>query len=73
MGIFNECQISLELGPAISFKAKKILRNQITENGGTISYIITKKVIVEAMLMGTKTFAYKKYGQCTIYNYSYIH
>jgi hypothetical protein len=44
MGIFSNCQIVLEFGTSIRFKEKKALRTDVTDNGGVISYIITKKV-----------------------------
>ena len=49
MGLFEENPLFinklfvLDLGSA-SHKTKKKVREKITENGGTISYILTKKV-----------------------------
>ena len=45
-GIFHGCQIVLDLDAVqVRFKQKQELRKKITDNGGVISYIITKKVI----------------------------
>ena len=44
MELFSNCQFGIEFGTRISFKDKQKLRSSITENGGTISYIINKKV-----------------------------
>ena len=46
MTVFNGCQIALELGIKIPFKRKQEVRKAITENGGVVSFIITKKVRV---------------------------
>ena len=43
-GIFAKCVFALELSSQLSFKAKKQLKDNITKNGGVISYIINKKV-----------------------------
>ncbi|XP_064627264.1 protein mono-ADP-ribosyltransferase PARP4-like isoform X2 [Lineus longissimus] len=43
MGIFSNCQAVLEFGTSIRFKEKKALQTDVTDNGGVISYIITKK------------------------------
>jgi len=46
-GIFHRCQIVLDLDAAqVRFKQKQELRKKITDNGGIVSYIITKKVHV---------------------------
>ncbi|XP_072018403.1 protein mono-ADP-ribosyltransferase PARP4-like [Amphiura filiformis] len=43
-GIFHGCQIVLDLDAAqVRFKQKQELRKKITDNGGIVSYIITKK------------------------------
>ena len=42
--IFEGCQIVLEMGSRLSFKEKKALKAMVTQNGGILSYIITKKV-----------------------------
>ena len=44
MGVFEECQLTLELDSSMSFKKKIALKRSITENGGIISFIVTKKV-----------------------------
>ena len=46
MTVFSGCQIALELGIKIPFKRKQQVRKAITENGGVVSFIITKKVRV---------------------------
>ena len=45
MFCFKDCQIVLDLTTSINFKKKTEIRKKITENGGVISYIVTKKVI----------------------------
>ena len=44
MSVFEGCQITLELDSSLSFKKKTELKNKIIENGGIISFIVTKKV-----------------------------
>jgi butyrate kinase len=44
MEIFHDCQIVLDLSTNVNFKKKQEIRKKITENGGIISYIVTKKV-----------------------------
>ena len=46
MTVFSGCQIALELGVKIPFKRKQQVRKAITEHGGVVSFIITKKVRV---------------------------
>ncbi|CAL1538041.1 unnamed protein product [Lymnaea stagnalis] len=43
MALFNGLQIALDLSYSLNFKKKSELRKQIVENGGTISYIVTRK------------------------------
>ena len=43
-GVFTGCQIALDLTTSVKFKEKANLRKSITENGGIVSYIVTKKV-----------------------------
>ena len=43
MEIFHDCQIVLDLSTNVNFKKKQEIRKKITENGGIISYIVTKK------------------------------
>ncbi|XP_071133573.1 uncharacterized protein [Mytilus edulis] len=43
MSIFSDCQIVLDLTTSVNFKKKTEIRKKITENGGIISYIVTKK------------------------------
>ena len=42
--MFEGCQLTLELDSSIPFKKKVALKKSITENGGIISFIVTKKV-----------------------------
>ncbi len=44
MGLFDGCQITLELDSSIRFKRKLELKKKVTDNGGLISFIVTKKV-----------------------------
>ncbi|XP_056015621.1 uncharacterized protein LOC125677683 isoform X3 [Ostrea edulis] len=41
--VFAGCQIVLDLSTSVGFKKKQEIRKTITENGGIISYIVTKK------------------------------
>ncbi|XP_076077942.1 protein mono-ADP-ribosyltransferase PARP4-like isoform X2 [Mytilus galloprovincialis] len=43
MSIFSDCQIVLDLTTSVNFKKKTEIRKKITNNGGVISYIVTKK------------------------------
>ncbi|CAG2243592.1 PARP2_3_4 [Mytilus edulis] len=43
MSIFIDYQIVLDLTTSVNFKKKTEIRKKITENGGIISYIVTKK------------------------------
>ena len=43
--IFTGIVIALDLGYNVGFKKKAELRKQIVEHEGTISYIVTKKVL----------------------------
>ncbi|KAK3773376.1 hypothetical protein RRG08_023253 [Elysia crispata] len=43
MQLFRGLQIAVDLGLSLNFKKKSELRKAITDNGGTISYIVTKK------------------------------
>ena len=42
--IFRNCQIALELSTTIPFKEKQKIRKSITDNGGTVSFVLNKKV-----------------------------
>ena len=44
MGIFTDCLIALELDSSLGFKKKSALKGKIIDNGGTISFIVTKNV-----------------------------
>ncbi|GFO43316.1 poly [ADP-ribose] polymerase, partial [Plakobranchus ocellatus] len=43
MQLFEGLQIALDLGISLNFKKKSELKKAIVSNGGTISYIVTKK------------------------------
>ncbi|XP_063404518.1 protein mono-ADP-ribosyltransferase PARP4-like [Mytilus trossulus] len=43
MSIFSDCQIVLDLTTSVNLKKKTEIRKKITENGGIISYLVTKK------------------------------
>ncbi|XP_052710583.1 protein mono-ADP-ribosyltransferase PARP4-like isoform X3 [Crassostrea angulata] len=42
-GVLAGCQIVLDLSTSVGFKKKQEVRSTITQNGGVISYIVTKK------------------------------
>lgn len=42
-GVFSGCQITLDLTTSVKFKEKAKLRKSITDSGGIVSYIVTKK------------------------------
>ena len=42
--MFSDCQITLELDSSLPFKGKLELKRKIVDNGGIISFIVTKKV-----------------------------
>uniref|UniRef100_A0A8W8JII7 Poly [ADP-ribose] polymerase n=1 Tax=Magallana gigas TaxID=29159 RepID=A0A8W8JII7_MAGGI len=42
-GVLSGCQIVLDLSTSVGFKKKQEVRSTITQNGGVISYIVTKK------------------------------
>lgn len=42
--VFKKCQIALELGTSVPFKEKQKIRKLITENDGTVSFVLNKKV-----------------------------
>ena len=44
MGVFDGCQIALDLDSSIRFKEKLELKKKVIGNGGIISFIVTKKV-----------------------------
>ena len=46
MGVFSECQVALELDSSLPFKKKLALKRKVIDNGGVISFIVTKKVSV---------------------------
>jgi len=43
MAVFSDCQITLELDSSLPFKGKLELKRKIIDNGGVISFIVTKK------------------------------
>ena len=50
-GVFSGCQIALDLTTSVKFKEKAKLRTSITDNGGVVSYIVTKKVIISGTVV----------------------
>ena len=42
--MLSGCVVAIEFGSTQPFKQKRALRSMITENGGTVSSIITKTV-----------------------------
>ena len=56
-GVFSGCQIALDLTTSVKFKEKAKLRTSITDNGGVVSYIVTKKVHV--IISGTVLRGYQ--------------
>ena len=44
MAVFSGCQITLELDSSVNFKKKTELKKRVIDNGGIISFIVTKKV-----------------------------
>ena len=44
MSVFEGCQVTLELDSSLGFRKKTELKKKIIENGGIISFIVTKKV-----------------------------
>eukprot|EP00105_Crassostrea_gigas_P036125 XP_019920273.1 PREDICTED: poly [ADP-ribose] polymerase 4 [Crassostrea gigas] len=42
-GVLAGCQIVLDLSTSVGFKKKQEVRSTVTQNGGVISYIVTKK------------------------------
>lgn len=43
MGVFENCSVLLELKD-LSFKEKKKLKSAVTANGGSVSFVVNKKV-----------------------------
>ena len=43
-GVFSGCQIVLDLTASVPFKKKVEIKKKIIENGGIVSFIVTKKV-----------------------------
>lgn len=44
--LFSGCQITLELDSSLPFKKKSAVKQAIINNGGIVSFIVTKKVLV---------------------------
>ena len=44
MKVFTNCMVVLEFDSSMSYKEKDAWRKKITDNGGVISYIFTRKV-----------------------------
>ncbi|XP_046570901.1 protein mono-ADP-ribosyltransferase PARP4-like [Haliotis rubra] len=43
MGVFSTCVIALDLTTSVSFKKKVEIKKKILDNGGIVSFIVTKK------------------------------
>ena len=46
MGIFSKLQFSVDFGTRLPWKEKQAVRRALLDNDGTLSYILTKKVII---------------------------
>ena len=44
MGIFSRCQVALDVDSSLPFKRKLALKRAVIDNGGTVSFIVTRKV-----------------------------
>ena len=44
MSVFEGCQVTLEVDSSLGFRKKAELKSKIIENGGIVSFIVTKKV-----------------------------
>ena len=44
MGVFTGCQVVFDLTTKVRFKEKVSLKRLVIDNGGIVSYIVTKKV-----------------------------
>ena len=44
MNLFEGVHIAVDLSTSITFKQKVNIRKLITDNGGVVSYMVTKKV-----------------------------
>ena len=42
--VFSSCQVTLDIDSSLPFKKKVALKRKIIDNGGTVSFIVTKKV-----------------------------
>ena len=53
MAVFSGCQIALELDSSLPFKKKKAVKRDVIDNGGVVSFIVTKKVrdVLESPLL----------------------
>jgi len=56
MDVFADRYIALEFATQTSFKTKKQLRNLITDNGGIVSFVITRKVISSSVNVSPAIF-----------------
>ena len=45
--LFKNCTFSFDFGSHVAYKDKALLRKQIIDHGGTLSYIVTKKVYLQ--------------------------
>ena len=64
-GIFEGCQITLELGTNLGFKEKQKLRKAVTENGGVVSFVLNKKVCAAFKRQATNRKVVPDFGLLT--------
>ena len=50
MDVFAGCYFALEFGPLTPFKTKQQLRKLVTDHGGFVSFIVTRKVLSYCIL-----------------------
>jgi len=50
MDVFAGCYFALEFGPLTPFKTKQQLRKLVTDHGGFVSFIVTRKVLSYCVL-----------------------
>ena len=48
--LFSTCQMVIEFESSAPFKLKKSTRQKVTQNGGVVSYIVTKQVSKKAII-----------------------
>uniref|UniRef100_A0A8D3C5X7 Poly [ADP-ribose] polymerase n=1 Tax=Scophthalmus maximus TaxID=52904 RepID=A0A8D3C5X7_SCOMX len=61
MAVFDSCSVLLDL-KTLSFKEKKKLQSAVTENGGSVSFVVNKQVVVQATKTPWQQRIIQKYG-----------